>query len=202
MTRSTRSSSSVGSCGRTGGATAPPRPISCATAERDYEALVWSAASFDEELMADLARCGGDALRAHGGARLSPGPGGLRPGGRRQQTAAVLPQGEQQQRLRRHGRRDLSGRAAVPADGADLRQGPGRAGLDLQHIAAMEVPIRPSRRRRLSPGQRPGLRRRRIVDERSRHDAGRGERQPDLALRRDRQDGRQRLVRRRSGGRS
>ena len=46
----------------------------------------------------------------------------------------------------------------------------------------------------LSPGQRPGLWRRRELDERSRHDARRGERQHDLAVRRHRQDGGQRRL--------
>ena len=40
----------------------------------------------------------------------------------------------------------------------------------------LEVSVRPARRRRVSPGQWPGLWRRRELDERSRHDAGRGER--------------------------
>ena len=57
-------------------------------AERDYESLARRCAEFDTELMADLTRAGGAALRADGGACLSPGAGRLRPGGRRQQTAA------------------------------------------------------------------------------------------------------------------
>ncbi len=145
--------------------------------------------------MADLTRAGGIRYARICRAGLSPGAGRLRPGGRRQQAAAALPQGEQQQRLRRDGRRDLSRRAAVPADGPDLRQGAGRPRDGLQHLAALEVPVRPARRRHLSAGQRPGLRRRRGLEERGRHDAGRGERQPDPALRRHRPDGRQRRFR-------
>ena len=71
------------------------------------------------ELMADLTRAGGERYAADRRAGLSPGAGRLRPGGRRQQAADALRQGEQQQRLHRHGRRDLSRRAAVPPDGAD-----------------------------------------------------------------------------------
>ncbi len=62
-------------------------------------------------------------------------------------------------------------------------------------VAALEVPVRPARHRRLPAGQRPGLRRRREPRQRGRQDARRGERQPDPALRRDRQDGRQRRLR-------
>ena len=72
-------------------------------AERDYATLVGRCEAFDRDLMADLTRAGGVRVCADRGPRVSPGAGWRRPRGRRQQAADALPEGEQQQRLRRDG---------------------------------------------------------------------------------------------------
>ena len=89
-------------------------------AERDYADLVRRCEAFDEELMADLTQGGRRAIRADRRPGLPAGAGRLRTGGRRQQAAAALHQGEHQQRRHRHGGRDLPDRAAVPADSPTL----------------------------------------------------------------------------------
>ena len=122
--------------------------------------------------MADLTRVGGAGLRQP--LRLSLSPGDRRPqaGRRARRPADALLQGVLQQRLHRHGRRDLPGRADLHAVEQRPAEGLGHAGLRLRRHAALEVPLRPARPGHLPEGQRPGLRRRRA--DRGEPDAGRG----------------------------
>ena len=79
------------------------------TAAEQYDELTKRCAAFDDELMADLTRAGGAGICRALRAGLSPGIGGQQAGRRRQRPAAAVPQGELQQRLHRHGGRDLPG---------------------------------------------------------------------------------------------
>jgi Domain of unknown function (DUF5127)/Domain of unknown function (DUF4964) len=154
-------------------------------AERDYPALVERAARFDDELMTDLTRVGGARYAQLAALAYRQALAGC---------GLAADANRQPQRLYRHRRRHIPRCAPVPALRADVRQGARRAGPRLQRLAALEVSVRAPRRRRLPAGERPGLCRRRDVDERSRHDARRREREHDPFVRRHRQDGGERRV--------
>ena len=95
--------------------------------------------------------------------------------GRRRRPAAPVPQGELQQRLRRHGGRHLPDGAAVPAVQPDAV--PRRPSARCSTTRPRTAGNSPSRRTTWAPtpGERPGLRRRRA--DRREPDAGGGERQ-------------------------
>ena len=105
-------------------------------AARDYPQLVARCEAFDEELMADLTKVGGDryaqitalayrqCLAAHG------------PGRRRQQAAAVVHQGEHQQRRHRHGGRVLPHGPDLDPAQPHAGQGLAGAGADVRRFAA------------------------------------------------------------------
>ena len=77
-------------------------------AAADYESLKKRCAKFDAELMADLTNAGGEKYAQDLRAGLSPVLRRQQGRGRRQRPAAHVPEGELQQRLHRHGGRDLS----------------------------------------------------------------------------------------------
>ena len=159
-------------CGPIGGATAwtPPRLLQAAA--KQYDDLSRRCEAFDRELMADLTRVGGAAIRRPLRAGLSPGDRRPQAGRRARRPADALPQGVFQQRLHLHGGRDLPGRPDLHALEQRPAEGVGHAGARLRRHAAVEVPLRPARPGDLSEGQRPGLRRRRA--DRKGPDAGRG----------------------------
>ncbi len=111
-------------------------------AEQDYPRLEKRCVDFDRELMADLTRAGRRPLRADRGAGLSPVPGRLRPGRRREQAAAVLHQGKHQQRRHRHGGRDFSHGPGLDFAQPDAGQGFAGASPELRRLLALEVPQR------------------------------------------------------------
>ena len=150
-------------------------------------------ATFDAELMTDLTQAGGAKYAAICALayRQRWRPQVRR---RRQRPAAAVPQGELQQRLHRHGGRDLPDGAAVPAVRPVADQGVAGAVPELRQLAALEVPLRAARPRHLSARQRPGLRRRRADG--GEPDAGRGDRQHAHPGGRPRADGGQRGLRR------
>ena len=80
-------------------------------ARHDHDSLLARSRAFDEELMADLRKAGGERLRTPGGACISPDPRRPQTGRRRRRHRHVLPQRELQQRLHRDRRRDLSQRS-------------------------------------------------------------------------------------------
>ncbi len=164
-----------------------------ATAAREREALDAKSAAFDADLRRDLTQAGGAKYAGDRDARLPPDAGGHQARRRRERAAAALPQGELQQRLHRHGGRDLPDGAAVPAVRPDAGARAGRVEPRLREFAALEVPVRAARPRHLSARHRPGLRRRR--EDRGEPDAGRGDRQHDHPRRGDRADGRERGLR-------
>ncbi len=159
-------------------------------AERDYAGLVKRCEAFDRELMADLTRAGGVRYARMAALAYRQALAGCGLAADANKQPMLFPK-----------ENSSNGCVATvdviyPAAPQFLLMGPTYAKAlvaacdGLQHLAALEVPVRPARRRHVSAGQRPGLRRRGGLEERSRHDAGRGERQPDPALCRHRPDGR------------
>ena len=84
-------------------------------APRSRFAAATAAQRFDNELMADLRKRRRREVCPPRRARLSPDAGRAQARGRCRRHGHVLPQGEFQQRLHRHRRRDLSQRAVHPA---------------------------------------------------------------------------------------
>ena len=136
-------------------------------------AFVRRCATFDAELMADLTRAGG--IRYAQMAALAY---------RQALAGCGLAADANKQPLLFAKENSSNGCVATvdviyPAAPQFLLMGPSYAKAlvapapDLQHVAALEVPVRSARCGDLSPGQRPGLWRRRELDERGRHDARR-----------------------------
>ena len=183
--RSGRSSTSSSAPGRGGAATARRSTALLQEAERDYAEARGRRRALRRGADARSAGRGRRRLRAGRGARL-PADAGRAQAGRasRDRRAALLLEGELQQRLHRHGRRDLPLVAVLPALQPAAARGAAAAGARVRRHAALAVPVRAARSRALPEGQRPGLRRRR--EDRREPDAGRGVRQHAADARRAR----------------
>ena len=113
--------------------------------QRLRRSLLARCEAFDQELMADMTQARRREIRQDHRAGLSRMRGRQRPGRRRQQAAAVVHQGEHQQRRHRHGGRVLP--HGPDLDPAQPVAGQGLAGprADVLRLAALEVSQRAAR---------------------------------------------------------
>ena len=163
-------------------------------AAQDYPKLQQRCQAFDTELMADLTRAGGEKYARMCALAYRQCFAANKIAADSNRPAAALPQGEHQQRVHRHGGRDLSHGAAIPAVQSFAYQGDAGSHSELRRIAAMDVSVCSARSGQVPAGQRAGVRRRR--EDREEPDAGRGNRQHADPGRRASADRRERRFRR------
>ena len=130
-------------------------------AAAEYESLKKRCEKFDAELMAALTKAGGEKYAQICALAYRQCYAAQQGGRRCQRPAAHVPQGELQQRLHRHGGRDLPDGAAVPAVQPVADQGHAGADPRLRRLAALALALCAARPGHLPAGQWPGLWRRR-----------------------------------------